>query len=72
MTAILSTAGLTMPYDSQSGNLASRSALPMTLTDDRAIAAAAIIGLSSRPSNGNTARPPAIGTPSGVVDEGEE
>ena len=40
-----------------------RSALPMTDTDERLIAAAASIGLSSRPKKGNST-PAAMGTPS--------
>ena len=49
----------------------SRSALPITDTELKVIAALAIIGLSSSPKNGYST-PAAIGTPSDVVDEREE
>jgi len=42
-----------------------RSALPITDTDDRLIAALAIIGLSSSPSHGKST-PAATGTPSAL------
>jgi hypothetical protein len=48
----------------------SRRAFPMTLTEDRAIAAAAIIGDSSNPNVGKST-PAAIGIHGDVVDERE-
>jgi hypothetical protein len=53
--------GLRPPYRTYSATRRNRSALPTTETELRLIAAAAIIGLSSRPKNGYST-PAAIGT----------